>query len=176
MSYLVLLKRFEIWLLLGVVAALIAFALQPSADEVADSGNPKTPKPVDPVVLVEDSPEENPETSEAPVEEPASFQVDSVVAEPTEEGRIVEVTLLARSDTGSEVRADESRLRATTDEGREAPRFFEPFREDPIIPADEASLIQVRFWLESVPGQDPAKSLWLEFQGERTLAQIPEDG
>lgn len=173
MTYLVLLKRFEVWLLLGVVAGILFFAFSPGeGPEIVEEE-----KAPDPVVLTDTLPEPVKDPSgDEPVQEDPALVVDQVRSEATEGGRIIEVTLSARSTNGEEVVADENAIRAMTDTGVTVPRFFAPFQEVGVIHPDDATRLRVKFWLAETESSEPASFLWLDFQGEKTQAKIPGNG
>ena len=163
MSYLFLLKRFEIWLLLGVVAALLVFAFQPVEEEIAGeeviSGS-AVEVTLDPVVE-EDEPE-------AGAEEPGAVIVQSVKVEPAEPGQVVEVTLLARSSSEDSIEVSEDTLTASTETGIPVSHFFAPFQQKEAVAPGEPSLVTVKFWLA-----ESAKSIWLNFEGHRAEVELP---
>ncbi len=175
MTYLVLLKRFEIWLLFGIVIGILVFAFTPE-------DSPEVVQEVaEPVVLTEAPPEEvvkvTPETpTEEPVENAPALVVDQVRSEATKGGQIIAVTLSARSPNGKEHIVDEKTIRAMTDTGVSVPRFFAPFQTDQVIPAEDTTRFQLKFWLAESESSEPASFLWLDFQGEKTQAEIPENG
>jgi hypothetical protein len=164
MKYLVVLKRFEIWLLLVVAGFLVVQAFR------SDDPKPGREAEKNPVVL---GGNEVPAETEPRQPEDESiesdFQVEAVEVAQSGQGRIVEVTLLARSVNGQEIEIDESTLRAETESGVAVNHFFEPFRTVERISPDEPSLVTAKFWLE-----EPAAALWIRFQGERRRAELRE--
>lgn len=161
MPLLVILKRFEVWLLITLVFALLAFAFRPEPPPLPLNGG-EAVKPV-PVAAVK---------GEATLPDPAlpdeSFAVDEVKVTPTKGGMIVELTLSGRSPTGMDISLDETGVTATTGEGEPVNRFFEPFREPAVLLASGDSIATLKWWLES-----PADVLWLDLQGERVKAELP---
>src|SRR6056297_2805261 len=99
MNYLFLLKRFEIWMLLGIVVSLLVFAFQPVEEETTDgedsSGEVVVEMTVDPGTGIEEPEEASPV--------PEALIVRDVRVEPTEQGRVVELTLLAHSNSEESV-------------------------------------------------------------------------
>lgn len=165
MSYLFILKRFEIWLLVGVVVALLIFAFQPVEDS-GESGEPTRG-------FVEDVVPTSPEVvgdPEAEIEKLETLRITRVEVEPTEEGRIVEVTLLARAKEDGSVEISEETLQVATEEGLPVPHFFAPFQAMQTVGPEEMSLVTVRLWLAN-----PADALWLNFEGERAKAELPTE-
>ncbi|MAS95962.1 MAG: hypothetical protein CMO55_22385 [Verrucomicrobiales bacterium] len=160
MQYLVILKRFEIWLLLVIVAGLIWFAFSPESGTALE----EAPEPV--AVLIDEmgkSEEGIPEEAEK------GLRVDSVNVTDSNGGRIVELTLLGRSETEEEIVLDETRLVASTTAGDRIPHFFEPFQEKAVLPpGEEDALVTVKYWLES-----QADTIWLDFEGKRLQAELP---
>lgn len=170
MTYLVLLKRFEIWLLLGVVGGIFYFAFSPETTPVPEpAAEPES------VVLTATLPEPEVEVPEEEAPEPA-LAVGAVRSEAAEGGDILAITLLARSLDGTELTMDEKTLKATTNGGAPVPRFFAPFRETPRISSEEPTEIELKFWLARGENETAADTLWLDFQGERTEAKIPGNG
>lgn len=173
MNYLVLLKRFEIWLLLAVVVGLIAFAFSPAPDP---SESETAGTPVAENIKRDPAASDGAADPDLPPEAQPLIAVDGVMTEPSEGGEIIEVRLSARSETGEDVVLDESNLTATTESGLTLPRFFEPFREEPRI-SGEASRVRLRFWHASADDPSVAPgSLWIDFRGERIKATIPRNG
>lgn len=160
MRTLIIFKRIEIWLLFAVMIGLMVFALK-TPEEVADS------MVSEPVVL---SHESDSIATEVPVESKRdSIVVEKVNVKPTQQGRIVEVTLLGRTQKGDEFVLNDSTVIATTEEGRPVGFFFEPFRQFGSLTDDENSFATVKLWLE-----EPTQVLWLEFKGEKLKAELPE--
>lgn len=175
MSYLFILKRFEIWLLLGVVVALLVFAFQP----VPDAPDEAAPAPGQDGVMVlpevsakEPSAGDGGAPGDGPVPTDAAaltgLRITGVQVEPTGEGRIVAVTLLARAKSDGPVPVNEETLRASTGEGVPVPHFFTPFQVEQQIVPEEESLVTVTLWVA-----DSAGSIWLDFQGDRAEAELP---
>lgn len=160
MRTLIIFKRIEIWLLFAVMIGLMVFALK-TPEEVADS------MVSEPVVL---SHESDSIATEVPVESKRdSIVVEKVNVKPTQQGRIVEVTLLGRTQKGDEFVLNDSTVIATTEEGRPVGFFFEPFRQFGSLTDDENSFATVKLWLE-----EPTQVVWLEFKGEKLKAELPE--
>ena len=119
MTFLVILKRFEVWLLLAIVAALVAFAFQPAPspeDPAAPTGatvaaaaavDPDKPTTEDPGALPEKTP---------------LLALDGVKMVPSGGGWIVETTLAGKSPTGSDLVLDESAVTAANDRGEPVAR------------------------------------------------------
>lgn len=165
MNYLFIFKRFEIWLLLGVVVALLIFAFQP-VEEEAVAINEEATEVIKAIKAIK---VDEPLSAEVSEDEVPGFKITEVKVEPTQQGQVVELTLLAQSKSEENLFVNEKTLKAKTDSGLEVPYFFEPFRLPQIVGPDEDSLVTVRLWLSS-----PAESIWLDFQGERAEAELPE--
>lgn len=163
MSYLFLLKRFEVWLLFGVVVCLLVFAFQP-LEEKAVAGV-EASEELTKVVVTEIGVSE-PDAEAAP--EPEGFQITAMKVEPTEQGQVVEVTLLARAKTEDAVLVNEETLKASTGDGVPIPHFFAPFQTPQSVGAEEESLVTVKLWMADASG-----SIWLDFQGDRAKAELP---
>ena len=159
MPFLVILKRFEVWLLAAIVIALLIFAFRP--EPAGTEAAPVISTAENPAVT---TPHEVAEASK--VKE--GITVRDVKVTGTREGMIVELTLFGRSLSGENIALDDTAITATTDEGEPVNRFFEPFRESPVLLASEDSLATLRWWLER-----PAGAIWLDFQGQRTKAVLP---
>ena len=172
MPFLVILKRFEVWLLFALVAGLIVFALQPppplpggsptgmAPNRTAANGDPAT------------SPAANPTPGGSPTEPSAapgaSLTVREVRVIPSSPGYIVETHIAGGPARGSDLILDENQVRATTADGQPVNRFFEPFQEAPVLLAAGDSVAALRWWLPA-----PATSLWIEIEGERIEAKLP---
>jgi hypothetical protein len=163
MTFLVILKRFEVWLLLAIVAALVAFAFQPGPspeDPTAPAGGPVT------AVVIPDKPTK--EDPAAPPEEASVLSLGAVKVEPSGGGWIVETTLAGRSPTGSDLVLDESSVTAAHDRGEPVARFFEPFRGSAALAGGEDSMATLRWWLPR-----PAESLRLDVGGASLAVDLP---
>jgi hypothetical protein len=174
MKYLVIFKRFEIWLLLAVIGFVFYSAFRPEGKEPAIVVETKPPVEAVPAIVKAGRTDSPPEDAGDSGVEEKDLLVEEVSiigggGGKAEEGQVVEVTLLARSNSGRTVRIDESTLKAATATGTPVAHFFEPFKQEQMIRPDEASLITVRFWLER-----PSAKMWLDFQGERTEVVLPE--
>jgi hypothetical protein len=165
MPFLVILKRFEVWLLLAIVVALIVFAMQPTpplpGTVVADPGPHAKEKPPMQMPLPE------PQPPEAPAAAP-SLAVREVRVTPSSPGYIVETLIGGGAGRASDLVLGDDQVRATTADGQPVNRFFEPFQETPTLLASGDSVASLRWWL---PG--PAKSIWIEIDGERIEATLP---
>lgn len=162
MKYAFLLKRFEIWLLFGIVVALLIFAFQPVEEPV--SGELGSGEGQIALGNVADDPE--PGTEE---ESSEGIVVKNVAVETAGEGQIVEVTFLASAKAEDPVPVNETTLRASTSDGVQVPHFFSPFqKEQSVTPSEVSSMITVKLWLA-----ETTDSIWLDFQGERAEAKLP---
>lgn len=173
MKYLVILKRFEIWLLLAVVGFVFYSAFRPEEDPeggISGSGDEPGQKEVvvvDNVSSTDEGRAKQGDSDESTAEVP-DFRVDSVnVNGGAGDGRIVEITVLVRSKNGEEVAFDESTVRAETESGVVVPHFFSPFQAAQVVDPQEPSLVKARFWLEQ-----PAEKIRLYFQGEHSDADL----
>ena len=115
MPFLVILKRFEIWLLAVVVFALIWFASQTEPTSVVAS------PAVNALTVVE---------SGIPAETRPILQVQEVQVHTTKGGQVVDLTLSGRSPTGEDLVLNSSNVSAKTADGEVVNRFFEPFRQN----------------------------------------------
>jgi len=163
MPFLVILKRFEVWLLVAVVIALFVFAFRPEPaidPSVVAAGGDRVP-----VITTSTTNDPAENAPEIPVE---TISVEGVTVTPSKGGMIVELTLSGRAPSGKDVTLDESSVTATTDEGELVNRFFEPFRKPAVLLASGDSLATLKWWLER-----PAAVIWLDLQGERVKAVLP---
>lgn len=161
MPFLVILKRFEVWLLLGIVAALLAFALQPEplaeepvgadgpaiAGEAAGPGAPAGGGPAEKVL-----------------EKASPFALLGVRMEESGGGWIVETRVAGRPPAGADLDLDDASVTAATGSGEPVERFFEPFREAASWRGGDDSVATLRWWLPR-----RAESLVLQV-GEASLA------
>ncbi len=161
MPILVVLRRFEIWLLVLLVTGLVIFAFQtePSIEVPFGQEESETAS----IVTTEVA-----NNSAQPSKSANSVSLREVKVIPSGNGRIVELTVAGRSTSGSDIALDESTVTATTGEGEVVPLFFEPFREPSHLLATEDSLATLRWWLES-----PADTILLQVQGESIRAELP---
>lgn len=164
MPFLVILKRFEVWLLLVTVMALLVFALRPesSTPEVISTG---TPGPDEDPKITHPAETTSADEPEVPSE---TVIIREVRVSESAGGRIVETILAGHSPGEGDLVLDESSVSATTDGGEPVARFFEPFREPPVLLASGESLATLRWWLSG-----PANTLWLEVRGQRVRADLP---
>ena len=167
MPFLVILKRFEVWLLLAIVVALIVFALQPPPPlpgSVVAAPDPRGTETQPPSVSLPD-----PRTPPTPAPAAApSLAVREVRVTPSSPGYIVETLIGGGAGRASDLVLGEDQVRATTADGQPVNRFFEPFQETPTLLASGDSVASIRWWLPA-----PAKSIWIEIDGERIEATLP---
>lgn len=161
MSFLVILKRFEIWLLIVVVAALFVFAFRPEESlPLSTESHPQA--------MALPNGDNGVATAPLPEAPEETFAVEDVTVTPTKGGLIVELTLSRRAPSGGELILDESGVTATTDDGVPVNRFFEPFREPALLLASGDSVATLKWWLER-----PTDVLWLDLPGQRVKAVLP---
>lgn len=157
MSFLVVLKRFEVWLLFAVVVGVFWIAFLPEPSDPESPGS--TP------VAVTKMPDD---TSPDPVAEaPTPLTVREVRVLPSGGGKIVETILSGRSPSGEDITLDGDTVRATDSKGETVPRFFEPFRGAGLIAGSADSEATLRWWLTS-----PTDEIWLEVSGLRLRAGL----
>ncbi|PAW65160.1 MAG: hypothetical protein B9S36_00800 [Verrucomicrobiia bacterium Tous-C2TDCM] len=167
MPFLVILKRFEVWLLLAIVAALIGFALQPppplpGSREIGPEASPGEAQPL-PVPL------QGPQSDGIPAATtPPTARIREVHVTPSSSGYIVETLISRVGGRATDLVAGEDQVRATTTEGQPVNRFFEPFQATPALLASGDSVSSLRWWLPA-----PAESIWIEIDGERIEARLP---
>lgn len=164
MTFLVILKRFEVWLLLAIVIALVVYAFQPppplpgssTATSVIDAADAE-PVSKDPA---------NPATG-TPAPSP-SLVVREVKMFPSSPGFIVETLIAGGSGRDKDLPLSDDQVRATTGDGQPVNRFFEPFQTTPVLLASGDGTASLRWWLPA-----PTDSLWIEIGGERIQAELP---
>ncbi len=174
-----ILKRFEIWLLLILVVAVIVFATK-TEDSVEEKPLVETkvqePDPEPPVTASGKIPKvspvnPDPQADAAPdnsvAEVAGTLRIDKVEVIPTQEGSIVDLTLSGRSGEEGPVSLSKETLRVTTQEGDEVSRFFLPFEKDPELDPDRDSLVSVKYWIPS--GTD---SLWVMYRDQKLKAEL----
>lgn len=164
MPFLVILKRFEVWLLLAIVVALIVFAMQPPPPLPGTVAMEPDPRAKEKPPTQSSSPE--PQAPEAPAA-PSTLAVREVRVTPSSPGLIVE-TVIGGDGRAADLVLGEDQVRATTADGQPVNRFFEPFQETPSLLATGDSVASLRWWLPA-----PAKSIWIEIDGERIEATLP---
>lgn len=165
MPFLVILKRFEVWLLLALVAGLIAFALQPPPEPESNQDRPEPP-----AVTTNLPPLGSPaEGSDTPVVPSAPFAIQEVRVTPSSGGHIVETLISGRAPGDKDLALDQETVRATTADGEPLPLFFEPFRERPVLLVSADSTASLRWWC---PASAPT-SLWIEIDNVRLQAEVP---
>ncbi len=171
MAFLVVLKRFEVWLLLAVVAGLLLFALSP------DGSDPPVAAQTDPTssssfTVSKDAPSASESEAEAEAAaDPAGedgLRIESVAVLASGGGAIFETTLAGRSPSGENFVLDEGSVVATTESGEPVSRFFEPFRERSVLSAEGRSAATLRWWLPGGP-----EALWIEVGENRLRAEPP---
>jgi len=134
-------KRFEVWLLLLLSIAGVAYVLW------SESRPDDDPAKAD----------SNLEVVEEEEEMPKRFEIREVRAVPEGENRVIEIELLARSDSSKpeELTPEKARLLARY-EGEadeiELPTFFLPFDPPPLIEPKSESIVLLKYWLEPREG------------------------
>ena len=178
-----ILKRFEIWLLLGLMTAAVAFALK--TDEVVDEPLAEVPKPVSPVKVAEvvtkpkGTPSDKLTRTEPPKEkipenkpEEAPFAIQKVRVTSTQQGKIIDLTLLGQAEGGTPVdfNTDKNAISVMTESGDTLERFFHPFPESAVMDADEKSIVSLKYWLKD----EKAEFLWVKIFDHKLRAEISE--
>lgn len=164
MKTLVIFRRPEIWVLMIVVVALAVYAFRSDEEpQVVAAETTEKPEPIQ--VLPKKKPVEENEVPEA---EETGLAVEKVKVDKSEQGWVIDLTLLGRSATDAEAPVTEDTLTALTGDGDPVNHFFEPFKEEQSLLPDEDSLVTVRLWLER-----PADSISLDFQGRTVKTELP---
>ena len=149
-----ILKRFEIWVLFGLVAAAVWWAFQ-TENEVVEK--------VDPDKGVVD-PGNNIDSAGLA----GHLKVKNVKVIPDEEGILVELTLQGRSGTDKAEILNHSNLEILTTEGDQIQRFYLPFESDQVLSPDETSLVTLKYWLK-----EKAEVLWLTYRDQTVKVELP---
>ncbi len=164
-----ILKRFEIWLLLGLMTGALVFALKPDPPEG---------------LAAEDTEQvESPEIAESPslpaaveTEEPTEteplFRVEKVTVTPTQQGKIVDLTLFGQAEGSNPVdfNTDTNVISVMTESGDAVERFFLPFPQPAVMDAEERSMVSLKYWLRD----DDTKILWVNIFNHKLKAELPE--
>ncbi len=162
-----ILKRFEIWLLLGLMVGALVFALKSdplqglAGDEPDEEAKPNEIA----VQATEVDTEKQPETE-------AVFSIEKVTVTPTQQGKIVDLTLLGQAEGTDSVdfNADVDVITVMTESGDEVERFFLPFPQPAVMDADEPSMVSLKYWLRD----SNAKILWVNIFDHKLKAELPE--
>jgi hypothetical protein len=165
------------------MTAAVVFALK--SDELADEPVAENPKPISPVVLAEavtepkgipseKPPRTAPTKEDVPDEKPeeAPFAIQKVRVTPTQQGKIIDLTLLGQAEGGKPIdfNTDKNAISVMTESGDTVERFFLPFPESAVMDADEKSIVNLKYWLKD----DDAKFLWVKVFDHKLRAEIPE--
>lgn len=165
MPFLVILKRFEVWLLLAIVIALVVYAFQPPppvpGSATVTSGVPEAGSETDP-----NGSTANPSTEI--IEPSPSLVVREVKMIPSSPGFIVETLIAGGPARDGDLPLTDDQVRATTADGQPVNRFFEPFQTTPVLLATGDGTASLRWWLPA-----PTDSLWIEIGDERIQADLP---
>jgi hypothetical protein len=156
-----ILKRFEIWLLFVLVISGFwwAYQVKPIVEtQILESSNPRIPS---------SSITAQPGLEAAPADA-TLLVVRKVNVTPLDQGTIVELTLLGCSGTDQPVALDSDNVELLTADGEGVHRFFTPFEPDPMLAADEKSLVTLKYWLDS-----PVEVLWLTYRDQTVKVEIP---
>ncbi len=174
-----ILKRFEIWLLFGLMTAAVVFALKSEPPVETEETPVEVPVVTDPdvpdsVKIAETQAEIPPavENIERPVEPEPLFQIEKVSVTATKQGKIIDLTLLGQAEGSGPVdfNADKEVISVMTESGDEVERFFLPFPESAIMDAEEKTIVNLKYWLTD----KDAKVLWVKLFNHKLRAEIPE--
>jgi|GEM_PF-3602905 len=169
------LKRFEIWLLLGLMAGAVIFALQPDRDvRISATQSEATPREKLADRETSTAPEKPAAASEKPVplEEEPVVRVEKIRVTKTQQGRLINLTLLGRAEGPEPIdfNSDKDAISITSDKGDVVERFFRPFPDPAVMDNEQASLVNLQYWLRD----DEAKFLWVNVMNHKLKAAIPE--
>ncbi len=151
------LKRFEVWVLLALVAGglFFVFTQQGSRDGALQPGK-------------EEKPEEKTGGPSSATISPLKLQ--SIVIERDGDHAVLDLAVRYENQSSGplDLRPPESRLLAA--EGEEIPEFILPFAPSPVVPADSEAEVSLQFWL---PVSRLEGSLELDVAGDRLLVKSP---
>lgn len=137
------LKRIELWILLAVVVAGLAWVFTSGgSEEEAGDGGPAT---------VEDS--------------RAPLQLHRCVLKRDYANARLDIELRVRNDGPDALAMQSPKVKLLSTRGNEVPSFFLPFDPIPQVPAQSTQDVQLRYWLETA---DLQGALTLHV-GDRTL-------
>jgi len=162
MPYLVIFKRFEVWLLLSLLGGLFLYLIWPDGVGAATA---EVPGPsVSPAASVL-------EDSAAPPR-PKALVVTSVgrrdlAATPAQQGMILDLTLFGRTKGDGAVVLTEANLRVQDESGQVVPRFFEPFTPEATFVPEENREARIALWWSG-----SGEKLWVEWEGEKVPVDL----
>ncbi len=162
MPFLAVFKRYEVWLLLLLIAGLFWLAFTPSPVTGLTLSRGKVVKE-DP----KSGPTDNSATNDPSAPKP-SIVLRDVHIEESSGGQIVETRLEGISPTGSDLRLDGSAVQAISGDGNRIPLFFEPFQKDAILTAHENRTVTLRWWMVK-----PKKNFTLMLAGVEIPVDLP---
>lgn len=124
-----LFKRIEIWVLLAVIAAGLAFVF---TSRHPDAGEP--------------------ENSNSPIgqsEDRVPLKIHRCVLERDYGNARLDVEVSVKNETSEKWTLQSPKVRLLNSAGREIPSFFLPFEPQPEVPAQSTQDVQLRYWLEA---------------------------
>jgi hypothetical protein len=162
MPYLVIFKRFEVWLLLCLLGGLFLYLIWPDGVVAASVGKSG------PAIRAE-APSPEPFSEIAP---PKMFLVTAVgrreaAGASPKQGVILDLTLFGRTTAEESVVLTEANLRIRDESGQTVPRFFEPFAPEASFVPNEDREARVALWWTG----NGAK-LWVEWEGEKVPVEL----
>lgn len=162
MPYLVIFKRFEVWLLLSLVGGLFLYLVWPDGVVAATVATPG------PSVSAE---AKTPEHSSEP-SPPKTFVVTDVgrrgpAGPPAQQGIIIDLTLLGRTTGEKSVVLTEANLRIQDESGQIVPRFFEPFATEATFVPGEDREAKIAVWWSGT-----GEKLWVEWEGKKVPVEL----
>lgn len=153
-------KRFEIWVLLILVAAAIWWALRADPDPVSSGYSKDTTN--------SNTATANVDGSGAKTTSLLELKNINYSPELDKGNGLLEVTLMGRSGTANEVVLTEENVELLTSEGEPVRRFFMPFSSDPMLQPHEPSLVTLKFWVTK-----PVDVLWLTYREQTIKVVLP---
>lgn len=162
MPYLVIFKRFEVWLLLSLLGGLFLYLVWPDGVVAATV---ETSGPSDRVEAI--APEALSEPTETKTLAVTHVALRSTGESSTKQGTIIDLTLLGRSSGDSSVALTEENLRIQDESGQIVPRFFEPFAPEAMFVPDEDREARIAIWWSGT-----GEKLWVEWEGEKVPVDL----
>lgn len=138
-----LLKRFELWVLLAIIGAGLAYVFlsAPAESEEGDAGA---------------------STAETQGDKAAPLSLIQVSIERDYGNARLDLEVRVKNDTGEELTLQAPAVRLLTTAGREVPSFVLAIDTPPKLPAGTTQDVQLRYWLEE---GDLQQGLQLEVKG-----------
>ncbi|MEM7697613.1 MAG: hypothetical protein AAF236_04325 [Verrucomicrobiota bacterium] len=165
MKFLVVFARVEIWALIALIVAVIAFATCSDSGELVDSNDPPQGN-----LSVSSDPVSEPDSGEVigSQEAQTALNVSAQIAERSDSGWRIELALEGLSPSEQTIELNESTVAVETESGAELGWFFKPFREQIALSPTEQRTATIDLWLTN----PPADRLLVTLGGETFEASL----